>query len=92
MAIPDVDRTDVARLRRDLSLEPAGLLLIGRRHLRDNNSWMHNVQALAKGPNRCTLLLHPDDAAARGVRDGDEVVVRSRVGEATPSSTASQSK
>ncbi|HEX7842409.1 MAG TPA: molybdopterin dinucleotide binding domain-containing protein, partial [Kofleriaceae bacterium] len=47
-----------------------GLVLIGRRQLRSNNSWMHNSERLVKGPPRCTLLIHPDDAAARGLCDG----------------------
>lgn len=57
------------------------LLLISRRHLRDNNSWMHNARVLVKGRNRCTLLLHPDDAARLGITTGQAVRVRSRVGE-----------
>jgi len=57
------------------------LLLIGRRHLRDNNSWMHNVAGLVKGKPRCTLMMHPEDAAQRGLTDGAEVTVTSRVGE-----------
>ena len=57
------------------------LLLIGRRHLRDNNSWMHNVAGLVKGKPRCTLMMHPEDAAQRGLTDGVEVTVTSRVGE-----------
>lgn len=56
------------------------LRLIGRRHLRSNNSWMHNSPRLVKGPNRCTVMLHPDDAAARGLADGAMAVVSSRVG------------
>jgi anaerobic selenocysteine-containing dehydrogenase len=47
-----------------------GLVLIGRRQLRSNNTWLHNSQRLAKGPVRCTLLIHPDDAAARGLASG----------------------
>jgi len=47
-----------------------GLVLIGRRHLRSNNSWMHNSHRLVKGPARCTMLIHPDDATARGLVDG----------------------
>lgn len=47
------------------------LLLIGRRETRSNNSWMHNLPVLAKGRERCTLLVHPDDAARAGVADGD---------------------
>ena len=46
------------------------LVLIGRRHLRSNNSWMHNVPVLVKGKPRCTLLVHPDDAARLGLVDG----------------------
>ncbi len=46
------------------------LVVIGRRDVRSNNSWMHNLPTLAKGPERCTLLVHPADAAARGLADG----------------------
>jgi len=56
------------------------LLLIGRRQLRSNNSWMHNVPRLVRGRNRCTLLIHPDDAAARRIADGDAVRLVSRTG------------
>jgi anaerobic selenocysteine-containing dehydrogenase len=59
------------------------LLLIGRRNLRSNNSWMHNTTRLVKGPESCTLIMHPSDAEARGVAQGDRVRVRSRVGEVT---------
>ena len=47
-----------------------GLVLIGRRHLRSNNSWMHNSERLVKGPTRCTVMMHIDDAVARGLADG----------------------
>jgi anaerobic selenocysteine-containing dehydrogenase len=60
-----------------------GLVLIGRRHLRTNNSWSHNVAGLAKGQNLCTLQLHPDDAAARGLVDGGPARVSSRAGTLT---------
>ena len=50
------------------------LLLIGRRHQRDNNSWLHNSPRLDPGPARHALLAHPDDLAVRGIRDGDTVV------------------
>ncbi len=56
------------------------LTLIGRRQLRSNNSWMHNSARLMKGADRCTALLHPDDAAARGLLDGQRVRVSSGVG------------
>ena len=57
------------------------LRLVGRRHLRSNNSWMHNVEVLVKGKPRCTLQVHPDDAADLGVVDGGAARVTSRVGE-----------
>ena len=56
------------------------LMLIGRRELRSNNSWMHNSARLVKGKLMCTLLMHPADAARRHVVDGETVVVISRVG------------
>ncbi|NNC60167.1 MAG: molybdopterin oxidoreductase family protein [Erythrobacter sp.] len=61
---------------------PEGSLsLIGRRHVRSNNSWLHNSRRLVKGPDRCTLMINPDDAQARGLEDGDMAQVASRVGE-----------
>ncbi|MCW6008479.1 molybdopterin oxidoreductase family protein [Micromonospora sp. CPCC 205371] len=60
---------------------PGELRLIGRRHLRSNNSWMHNYPRLVKGRSRHHLLMHPDDLAARGLTDGQRVRVASRVGE-----------
>jgi anaerobic selenocysteine-containing dehydrogenase len=57
-----------------------GLVLIGRRDLRSNNSWMHNSERLVRGKHRCTLLMHPADAASRGISDGQLVRVTSRVG------------
>jgi anaerobic selenocysteine-containing dehydrogenase len=60
---------DVPRLREALRVRADGFLLIGRRHLRSNNSWMHNVPALAGGTNRCTLRIHPDDADEIGLTD-----------------------
>jgi anaerobic selenocysteine-containing dehydrogenase len=73
---------DVSRLRAALA-EPVdgGLTLIGRRELRSNNSWMHNLPTLVRGKARCTALVHPDDAARLGLVDGEEAVVRSRAGE-----------
>jgi anaerobic selenocysteine-containing dehydrogenase len=59
------------------------LVLVGRRHLRSNNSWMHNVGVLVKGKERCTLQIHPDDAAALGLADGGLADVSSRVGQLT---------
>ncbi|MEU4573370.1 molybdopterin-dependent oxidoreductase [Nonomuraea sp. NPDC023979] len=69
--------------------EPGTLLLIGRRHLRDNNSWMHNSARLTKGRPRHHLLMHPADLAARGLADGAPVRVRSTTGEVTVEVAAS---
>jgi anaerobic selenocysteine-containing dehydrogenase len=72
---------DVARLREDLATGPGpAVLLVGRRHLRSNNSWMHNVPSLVSGRDRCTLQVHPDDAAALGIAEGGTAEVASRVG------------
>jgi anaerobic selenocysteine-containing dehydrogenase len=62
-------------------LEPIPeLVLIGRRHVRSNNSWLHNTERLVKGKPRCTLMIHPEDASRRGIADGQAVRLRSRVG------------
>jgi anaerobic selenocysteine-containing dehydrogenase len=72
---------DLARLRTWLAT-PAGdgLLLIGRRHQQDNNSWMHNSARLTRGRPRHQLLMHPDDLRSRGLDDGSLVTLTSRVG------------
>jgi anaerobic selenocysteine-containing dehydrogenase len=70
---------DLERLRR-FTPSNGALSLIGRRDLRSNNSWMHNSARLVKGKERCTLLMHPDDAAARGLASGDRARISSRVG------------
>ncbi len=77
-AFPDAIRGDLPRLRAWLADPPDGLLLIGRRHLRSNNSWLHNVPKLARGRDRFTLRIHPADAAARGVADGAAVRLSAR--------------
>lgn len=78
---PDLLVADVERLKQKmLSTSASGLRLIGRRHLRSNNSWLHNLPKLAAGRERCTLLIHPDDARARGVAEGGSVRVVSKVG------------
>lgn len=73
---------DVDRLRAHLVQPgpPGELRLIGRRHLRSNNSWMHNAERLVKGKDRCLLLIHPDDAQRHALSDGDLAQVHSRVG------------
>ncbi|MFE9444340.1 molybdopterin oxidoreductase family protein [Streptomyces sp. NPDC006602] len=81
--LPQPIAGDLPRLRRALHERPAGLVLVGRRHLRSNNSWMHNVPALTGGTNRCTLHIHPEDAERLGVRDGAPVRVKGAGGEVT---------
>ena len=72
---------DVDRLRGSLARDREGeVVLIGRRDLRSNNSWMHNLDVLVKGKERCTLLVHPTDAHALGLVDGALARVTSRVG------------
>jgi anaerobic selenocysteine-containing dehydrogenase len=81
--VPDVLVADLARLEAKHApgvIETRDLLLIGRRDLRSNNSWMHNSKRLVKGDERCTLVVHPDDAKARGLVAGARAVVESRVG------------
>jgi anaerobic selenocysteine-containing dehydrogenase len=73
---------DVARLRSSLARAYNGeMVLVGRRDLRSNNSWMHNIDVLVKGKERCTLHLHPDDAARLGTASGESACVRSRSGQ-----------
>ncbi|MDX3730172.1 molybdopterin oxidoreductase family protein [Streptomyces caniscabiei] len=78
---PIVD--DLPRLRTALRERPDGLVLIGRRHLRSNNSWLHNIPALTGGTNRCTLHIHPADADRLGLADGDAVRIKGAGGEVT---------
>jgi anaerobic selenocysteine-containing dehydrogenase len=61
---------DLARVAADLGAPAPDMVIIGRRQLRSNNSWMHNLPALAKGAFRCTALVHPDDALRLGLADG----------------------
>ena len=93
--IPDVLRTpsgrielapakiaaDVRRLEASLDTRAGGFVLVGRRQLRSNNSWMHNLPNLVGGTNRCTLQVAPADAERVGLADGGHATVRSRAGE-----------
>ncbi|HZC11282.1 MAG TPA: molybdopterin-dependent oxidoreductase [Mycobacterium sp.] len=72
---------DLPRLATRLERPAEPLVLVSRRHLRSNNTWLHNVPALMKGRDRCTLLIHPDDAARCGIADDDVVTVKSEAGE-----------
>jgi anaerobic selenocysteine-containing dehydrogenase len=80
---PPAIAADLARLAATEQPAVGQMLLVGRRHVRSNNSWMHNVEILVKGRERCTLQVHPDDASRLGLLDGGAAVVRSRVGELT---------
>jgi anaerobic selenocysteine-containing dehydrogenase len=77
---PDAHLNDLDRAARALESPAPALVLIGRRHVRSNNSWLHNSQRLVKGKPRCTLMMHPADAATRGIVDGCVVRLSSRVG------------
>ena len=73
---------DVERLRESLAAHRnGGVVLVGRRTLRSNNSWMHNLEPLVRGPRRYAMHVHPDDAARFGLVDGGTARVRSRAGE-----------
>ncbi len=78
MVVADVEARLLPSLQRRANGE---LVLVGRRDLRSNNSWMHNLEVLVKGKPRCTLQIHPDDATRLGLLDGETAHVRSRVGE-----------
>lgn len=85
--VPTLLREDLHRLVATFTPVPAEaeqaadrMRLIGRRDLRTNNSWLHNSQRMVKGPQRCTLQMHPDDAATRALPDGAIALVRSRTG------------
>jgi len=78
---PEEIVADLHRLESSLARhDDDGFLLIGRRQLRSNNSWMHNIDVLMRGRERCTLLIHPEDAASIGVDDHALVEVSSRKG------------
>ena len=73
---------DIARLAEtEPKTDVDELLMIGRRHIRSNNSWMHNSHRLVKGKPRWQLLMHPDDLRARQIEHGSQVRIQSRVGE-----------
>lgn len=79
--LPGPIAADLPRLRRALAERPSTLVLVGRRHLRSNNSWMHNVATLNGGSNRCTLQVHPDDAERLGLQDGSPARIAAEGGE-----------
>ncbi len=80
--VPDLIRGDLGRFAQSMDRDwDHSIVLVGRRHVRSNNSWMHNIKVLTKGRNRCTMQIHPDDAARLGIPDGSAARVTSRVGE-----------
>jgi anaerobic selenocysteine-containing dehydrogenase len=82
--VPEIYLAELERLRaagEDSVPGTDDLVLIGRRQVRSNNSWMHNSARLVKGKSRCTLMIHPRDATSRGLEDGESAIVSSRVGE-----------
>jgi anaerobic selenocysteine-containing dehydrogenase len=84
--VADVERLRAAMVERSAAHAGGGdgqMVLIGRRQLRSNNSWMHNVEVLVKGKPRCTLHVHPNDAQRLGLIDGESAEVTSRTGKVT---------
>jgi anaerobic selenocysteine-containing dehydrogenase len=80
-AAPQVVLEDLRRLAECVPAVAGDLLLIGRRHVRSNNSWMHNYHRLVKGKPRHQLLMHPQDMRQRQLEDGQRVRIRSRTGD-----------
>ncbi len=83
---------ELRRLAETLTNVPTGqneLMMIGRRDPRTNNSWLHNAPLAVKGPNRCTLIVHPDDAKRLGLDDAKHVSIRSRIATRTAQLTIS---
>ncbi|MGJ8669578.1 MAG: molybdopterin-dependent oxidoreductase [Oceanococcus sp.] len=81
--LADIARVD-AKFTETETANGSKMLLIGRRHIRSNNSWLHNSQRLVKGKSRCTALIHPEDAVRLGQKKPEDALhlqVNSRVGE-----------
>jgi anaerobic selenocysteine-containing dehydrogenase len=77
MLVADVDRME--RWADERAAAPDTLLMIGRRHTRSKNAWMHNIHLLVKGKDRCTLLMNPQDAAQRGLSTGDIALISTHI-------------
>ncbi len=80
LLVQDLERARAFWLQHQEVATQYPFALIGRRHLRDNNSWMHNSARLVRGRNRCTLLIHPEDAHLLNIDNQQIVSVTSRVG------------
>lgn len=78
--LPDIYRDQLKKIAVETE-KNNGLLLIGRRHLRSNNSWLHNSYRMVKGRERCTLLIHPKDAEETGVKNDQWATIKSEIGE-----------
>ena len=78
--LADLQRVESELTRFERDGKHKEFMLIGRRHIKTNNSWLHNSPRMVMGNNRCTLQIHPSDALALGFEDGQHVVVQSRVG------------
>ena len=89
--VHEILEKDIERLRRGLAerSDPDRLVLVGRRQLRNMNTWLHNLENLAKGPERCTLLVNPIDAERLGISDGGTAKVTARAGSVTAPVTVS---
>ncbi len=92
---PEIIVRDISRAFEFISSLPERtrdqqLLLIGRRHVRSNNSWMHNARRLIKGKPRWQLLMHPRDMRARQISNGEKVHIRSRIGRVSVEVVASE--
>ena len=81
--LPAQIEDDLARLADSMAAPRPDLVLVGRRDLRSNNSWMHNLEVLVKGKPRCTLHVNPADARRHGLDHGTSAVIASAVGELT---------
>ncbi|MGG1679096.1 molybdopterin oxidoreductase family protein [Neobacillus sp. NRS-1170] len=77
---PSILVEDVKRLKQSLKSESNHLVLVGRRDLRSNNSWLHNLPVLVKGEDRCTLWIHSSDANRFGIGKGERALLKSRTG------------
>ena len=79
---PEVFINDLKRLKESMNgVDLDQMLLVGRRDLKSNNSWMHNIKVLTKGSLSCTAHIHPNDAARIGAVTGTALRIASRVGE-----------
>jgi anaerobic selenocysteine-containing dehydrogenase len=78
---PPLLRDDLTRAAQDLAVPQPAMVIIGRRHVRSNNSWMHNLPLLAKGPFRCTAIVNPADASRLKLTEGALARIAGRDGQ-----------